>query len=153
MDDVSFEVRPGQVVGFLGPNGAGKSTTLRMLCGLSRPDAGTALLDGVPVARLPNAGRAVGVLLDASAVHAGRTVRETVALVAATIGEPPERADRMLEAVGLGRVGRRRAGLCRSECDSGSRSPSPSWGIRATSSSTSRSTASTPRAWAGCAAS
>ncbi|MCC2315301.1 ABC transporter ATP-binding protein [Cellulomonas xiejunii] len=110
VDDVSFEVLPGQVVGFLGPNGAGKSTTLRMLCGLGRPDAGVALVDGTPVHRLPNAGRVIGVLLDASAVHRGRTVQENLSLVAQTIGAPRDRVPVMLEAVGLGAVARRRSG-------------------------------------------
>jgi ABC-2 type transport system ATP-binding protein len=110
VDDVTFHVRPGQVVGFLGPNGAGKSTTLRMLCGLGVPDAGSALVDGVPVRRLPNAGRVLGVLLDASALHAGRTVRENLALVAQTIGVPADEAAATLEAVGLDAVARRRAG-------------------------------------------
>ena len=70
--DVSFRCEPGTVTGFLGPNGAGKSTTLKMLCGLAQPSSGHASVLGVPFAELPNPGRRVGVLIDASAQHSGR---------------------------------------------------------------------------------
>ena len=73
VDDVSFTCEPGTVTGFLGPNGAGKSTTMRMITGLTPPTSGTATVDGVPYKRFGNPGRRVGVLLDASAQHAGRT--------------------------------------------------------------------------------
>ena len=73
VDDVSFTCRPGTVTGFLGPNGAGKSTTLRMMTGLTPPTAGRVTIDGVPYAAHPNPGRVVGVMLDASAQHPGRT--------------------------------------------------------------------------------
>src|SRR4051812_38913598 len=76
VDDVSFSCEPGTVTGFLGPNGAGKSTTLRMVCGLTPPTSGRATVNGTPYRRLPNPGRVVGVLLDASAQHPGRTGRE-----------------------------------------------------------------------------
>src|SRR5262245_59521078 len=72
VDGVSFRVEPGTVTGFLRANGAGKTTTLRMLAGLSRPDDGDAIVLGGPYRELPNPGRRVGVLLDASAQHAGR---------------------------------------------------------------------------------
>ncbi len=101
VDDVSFEARPGRVTGFLGPNGAGKSTTLRMLCGLATPSAGTATILGSPLRDLPSPGRSVGVLLDASAQHAGRTGRETLALSARLMGLPVSRVDQTLERVGL----------------------------------------------------
>ena len=108
---VSFTVRPGSVTGFLGPNGAGKSTTLRMLVGLTRPSAGRAAVLGGPYTALPNPGRRVGVLLDASAQHAGRTGREVLALSALVLGLPDRRPDEMLERVGLSPAeGRRRAG-------------------------------------------
>ena len=71
VDDVTFAARAGRVTGFLGPNGAGKSTTMRIMVGLTPPSAGTALIDGRPFADLPNPGLDVGVLLDASAQHAG----------------------------------------------------------------------------------
>ena len=70
--DVSFTCEPGTVTGFLGLNGAGKSTTLKMLCGLTPVTAGDAAVLGAPYDRHPNPGRRVGVLIDASAQHAGR---------------------------------------------------------------------------------
>jgi ABC-2 type transport system ATP-binding protein len=102
--DVSFTCRPGSVTGFLGPNGAGKSTTMRVLCGLDRADAGTATIDGHPYARLPQPGCRVGVMLDPSAMHRGRTGRETLALAAAVLGLSRPQADRVLELVGLDRA-------------------------------------------------
>jgi ABC-2 type transport system ATP-binding protein len=109
--DVSFTVRPGSVTGFLGPNGAGKSTTLRILVGLASPDAGQVAVFGGPYAALPNPGLRVGVLLDASAQHAGRAGREVLALSALVMGLPPRRADEMLDRVGLSQAeGRRRTG-------------------------------------------
>jgi ABC-2 type transport system ATP-binding protein len=109
--DVSFTVRPGSVTGFLGPNGAGKSTTLRILVGLASPDAGHAAVLGGRYAALPNPGLRVGVLLDASAQHAGRTGREVLALSALVMGLPARRADEMLGQVGLSQAeGRRRTG-------------------------------------------
>jgi ABC-2 type transport system ATP-binding protein len=76
VDDVSFTAEAGRVTGFLGPNGAGKSTTLRIMVGLTRPDTGSATISGRNYVDLPNPGLEVGVLLDASAQHAGRTGRE-----------------------------------------------------------------------------
>ena len=76
VDDVSFSTQPGSVTGFLGPNGAGKSTTMRILVGLTPPTRGTATIGGHLYRDLPNPGRRVGVLLDASAQHSGRTGRE-----------------------------------------------------------------------------
>jgi ABC-2 type transport system ATP-binding protein len=99
--DVSFTCQPGSVTGFLGPNGAGKSTTLRLLCGLDRPDAGTATIDGRPYAQLPQPGRRVGVMLDPEALHRGRTGRETVALAAAVLGADRARVAAVLDIVGL----------------------------------------------------
>jgi ABC-2 type transport system ATP-binding protein len=99
--DVSFTCAPGTVTGFLGPNGAGKSTTMRMICGLTPPTAGTATIDGLPYGRLPNPGRRIGVLLDASAQHAGRTGREVLTLAAMAMGVERRRVDESLERVGL----------------------------------------------------
>jgi ABC-2 type transport system ATP-binding protein len=111
VDRVSFQARPGSVTGFLGPNGAGKSTTLRMLTGLTSPSAGRSTILGVPYARLPNPGRHVGVLLDASAQHNGRTGREVLRLGATVMGLPRRRIDEMLGLVGLsGTEGDRRIG-------------------------------------------
>jgi ABC-2 type transport system ATP-binding protein len=101
VDDVSFTARPGRVTGFLGPNGAGKSTTLRMLVGLTSPTAGSATINGRSFADLPNPGREVGVLLDASAQHAGRTGREILRVAQRTIGLPPDRVAELLELVSL----------------------------------------------------
>src|SRR5262245_59488596 len=86
VDDVSFRCEPGTVTGFLGPNGAGKTTTMRMICGLAAADAGTAQVLGGPYAELPNPARRVGILLDASAQHAGRRGREALAITAQAIG-------------------------------------------------------------------
>ena len=101
VDDVSFTCEPGTVTGFLGPNGAGKSTTMRMICGLTPPTAGTATVAGVPYRRLGNPGRHVGVLLDASAQHAGRTGREVLTLAALTTGVDTGEVGRALSRVGL----------------------------------------------------
>lgn len=101
VDDVSFSVRPGRVTGFLGPNGAGKSTAMRMMCGLTTPTSGTATVLGRPYAALPNPARHVGVLLDASAQHAGRTGREVLTLAAVMTGVDRRRVDQMLDLVGL----------------------------------------------------
>jgi len=101
VDDISFVAEPGKVTGFLGPNGAGKSTTMRMMVGLTPPSAGTTTVLGVPYRALNNPGRQVGVLLDASAQHAGRTGREVLTLGAEVMGLPRSRVDEMLELVGL----------------------------------------------------
>jgi ABC-2 type transport system ATP-binding protein len=111
VDRVSFLARPGAVTGFLGPNGAGKSTTMRMMTGLTPPSAGHSTILGVPYSQLPNPGRHVGVLLDASAQHNGRTGREVLRLGATIMGLPRRRVDEMLESVGLsGSEGDRRVG-------------------------------------------
>jgi ABC-2 type transport system ATP-binding protein len=111
VDDISFRCEPGTVTGFLGPNGAGKSTTLRMICGLTPPTAGTATVLDTSYRRLPNPGREVGVLLDASAQHSGRTGREVLAIAARLLDVDPRRADEMLERVGLSRrAARKRVG-------------------------------------------
>jgi ABC-2 type transport system ATP-binding protein len=106
--DVSFDCAPGTVTGFLGPNGAGKSTTLRMITGLTPPTSGAATVGGRRYADLPNPGRVVGVMLDASAQHPGRTGRETLRLAAAVLGVPARHADAMLERVGLEGAARKR---------------------------------------------
>ena len=101
VDDVSFRCEPGTVTGFLGPNGAGKTTTMRMICGFARPDSGSAAVLGGEYRRLPNPGRRVGVLLDASAQHGGRRGREALALSAQTMGVAEARVDDLLGLVGL----------------------------------------------------
>jgi len=101
VEDVSFAVRPGVITGFLGPNGAGKSTTMRMMVGLTPPSAGRCAVLGLGYRSLPDPGRHVGVLLDASAQHAGRTGRETLALSARLMGLDRGRVDETLDLVGL----------------------------------------------------
>ena len=110
VDDVSFALAPGTVTGFLGPNGAGKTTTMRMLTGLVAPSAGTALVDGRPYRELPDPAAVMGTLLDASAVHPGRTGRVHLRLMAEIVGVPASRVDEVLELVGLASAARRRVG-------------------------------------------
>ena len=101
VDDISFECQPGRVTGFLGPNGAGKSTTMRIIVGLTPPTRGSATVNGVHYHDLPNPGRTVGVLLDASAQHDGRSGREVLTLGAMAMGLPMSRVDEMLHLVSL----------------------------------------------------
>ena len=88
VDNVSFVAKPGLVTGFLGPNGAGKSTSMRIMVGLTPPNGGVARIGGHLYSEIPNPARHVGVLLDASAQHAGRTGREILTLSALTMGLP-----------------------------------------------------------------
>jgi ABC-2 type transport system ATP-binding protein len=101
VDNVSFTARSGRVTGFLGPNGAGKSTTMRVMVGLTKPTTGRATISDRPYAELPNPGLEVGVLLDASAQHAGRTGREILTIAQRTMGLPASRVDQMLHKVSL----------------------------------------------------
>jgi ABC-2 type transport system ATP-binding protein len=111
VDDISFVCEPGTVTGFLGPNGAGKSTTLRMICGLTPPSAGSATVLGTSYRKLDNPGRRVGVLLDASAQHSGRTGREVLTVSAQVLGVPPRRVGELLDLVGLDKkAARKRVG-------------------------------------------
>jgi len=108
--DLSFTVRPGIVTGFLGPNGSGKSTTMRMIVGLDRPTAGQVLVDGQPFAGQRAPLSTVGALLDAKAVHTGRSAYKHLQAMAATAGIPNKRVDEVIDLVGLGEVARKRAG-------------------------------------------
>lgn len=101
VDGVSFEVPAGSVTGFLGPNGAGKSTVMRMLTGLTPATSGSATVLGKDYRDLVNPGSRVGVMLDASAQHPGRTGREALTLAALTVGVPRTRVDEVLRLVGL----------------------------------------------------
>ena len=154
VEDLTFTVTPGVVTGFLGPNGSGKSTTMRMIMGLDVPDAGRALVNGLP---LP------GVAL--AAAGGGRTARrqgvpprpqrpEPPALLGPSNAIPAARVDEVLDVVGLTAVADRRAG--KFSLGMGQRlghRRARSWGTPASSSSTSPSTASTPKASAGSATS
>jgi ABC-2 type transport system ATP-binding protein len=110
VEGVTFTCEPGTITGFLGRNGAGKSTTLRMITGLTRPDAGRATVAGQPFADLPNPARTVGTLLDAAAFHDGRSGRETLRIACTMTGTPKARAERLLDAVGLSSDANRRVG-------------------------------------------
>ncbi|QFG19889.1 ABC transporter ATP-binding protein [Actinomadura sp. WMMB 499] len=106
--DLSFKVEPGRVTGFLGPNGAGKSTTMRMLLGLDRPDGGDARIAGRHYRDLPVPMRTVGALLEAKAVHTGRSARNHLLCLAQSQGIGAKRVDEVLELVGLTDVAGRR---------------------------------------------
>lgn len=110
VDGIDFEVRPGVVTGFLGPNGAGKSTTMRMVIGLDRPTSGEVRVNGHRYADTPAPLREVGALLEARAVHPGRSALDHLRWLAATNGIPRSRVDQVLEQVGLGAVAERRVG-------------------------------------------
>jgi ABC-2 type transport system ATP-binding protein len=110
VQNLSFQVEPGSVTGFLGPNGSGKTTTLRMLLGLVTPTAGYATINGQPFHRLGNPGRIVGGVLEAQGFHPGRTARDHLRVYAAAMGVQDQRADEVLNLVGLGAAGNRAAG-------------------------------------------
>jgi ABC-2 type transport system ATP-binding protein len=110
VDDVSFTVQPGQVTGFLGPNGAGKSTTMRMIVGLDRPSAGRVTVNGKPYAEHRAPLREVGVLLDAKAVHTGRSALNHLRALGATHGIGRARVNEVIELTGLQSAAKRRVG-------------------------------------------
>jgi ABC-2 type transport system ATP-binding protein len=110
VDDLSFEVDQGTVVGFLGPNGAGKTTTLRTLLGLVTPTRGSARIDGKPYRELTDPVRHVGAVLEASSFHPGRSARNHLRVVATAAGLPLDRADAVLDQVDLTTAARRRVG-------------------------------------------
>ncbi len=108
--DLSFTVSYGRITGFLGPNGAGKTTTLRAVLGLVSPDAGTVTIAGRSYADLADPVRTVGALLDAAAVHPGRSGRDHLRVLARAGGVPDSRADELLARVGMQDAARQRAG-------------------------------------------
>jgi ABC-2 type transport system ATP-binding protein len=110
VDDLSFTVRPGVVTGFLGPNGAGKSTTMRMILGLDRPTGGSVTVNGRPYAEHRHPLREVGALLDARAVHPGRSAYHHLLALAQSNRLPRRRVHEVIEVAGLHEVARRRAG-------------------------------------------
>jgi ABC-2 type transport system ATP-binding protein len=110
VEGVGFTAPPGTVTGFLGPNGAGKTTTLRVLLGLARPDAGSAVIDGVRYGELASPRRTVGAVLDTMGFHPGRSGRNHLRGTARAAGLPRRRADEVLESVGLAGAADRRVG-------------------------------------------
>jgi len=110
VDGVSFQVHPGTVTGFLGPNGAGKSTTMRMIAGLDRPSAGRVRVNGRDYRSAPAPMAELGVLLEAKAMHPGRSARDHLLALAQTAGLGKARVDEVIEQVGLAGVAGRRVG-------------------------------------------
>ena len=110
VDGISFTVEPGRVTGFLGPNGAGKSTTMRMILGLDRPTSGSVTVNGRRYADYPAPLREVGALLEARALHPGRSARDHLRWLAASNGVPRTRVDEVLGLVGLESVADKRVG-------------------------------------------
>jgi ABC-2 type transport system ATP-binding protein len=110
VDGLTFDVRPGMVTGFLGPNGSGKSTTMRLILGLARPDAGTALIGGVPYRSLCWPLRTVGSVVEARTFQRGRSGLAHLLALAAASDIPARRVDEVLSDVGLADAARRRAG-------------------------------------------
>ena len=109
-DGVSFVAPAGKVTALLGPNGAGKTTTMRILLGLSRPESGTALIDGRRYEDLQDPRRTVGAALDSMGFHSGRSGRNHLRVVARAAGIDSSRVDEVLDVVGLTAAGGRRAG-------------------------------------------
>ncbi|MGI9032406.1 MAG: ABC transporter ATP-binding protein [Acidimicrobiales bacterium] len=110
VDHLSFAVQPGKVTGFLGPNGAGKSTTMRLILGLDRPNGGKALIGGRPYRDLAQPLRVVGALLEARAVHSGRSAYNHLLVLAQTQKLPRRRVDEVIDLIGLREAAHRRAG-------------------------------------------
>jgi ABC-2 type transport system ATP-binding protein len=110
VDDLSFSVAPGKITGFLGPNGAGKTTTMRMILGLDQPTAGRVTVGGQPFAQLTRPMREVGALLDAKALHGGRSAYNHLLCLAQSNNLPRKRVDEVLGLVGLTDVARKRTG-------------------------------------------
>jgi ABC-2 type transport system ATP-binding protein len=109
VDDLSFSVAPGKITGFLGPNGAGKTTTMRLILGLDRPTSGEVTVDGQPFTRVARPMRKVGALLDAKALHGGRSAYSHLLCLAQSNNLPRTRVDEVLGLVGLGEVASKRS--------------------------------------------
>ncbi|MEB3959347.1 ATP-binding cassette domain-containing protein [Streptomyces kunmingensis] len=109
VNNLTFSVRPGIVTGFLGPNGAGKSTTMRMMLGLDNPSAGTVRIDGKHYAQLRNPLKYIGALLDAKAMHGGRSAYNHLLCLAQSNGIARSRVDEVLDTVGLTAVAKKKA--------------------------------------------
>jgi ABC-2 type transport system ATP-binding protein len=109
VDHLSFDVEPGKITGFLGPNGAGKTTTMRLILGLDHPSVGTVTVNGRAFRHLAHPMREVGALLDAKAVHGGRSAYSHLLCLAQTNNLPRRRVGEVLELVGLSEVARKRS--------------------------------------------
>jgi len=109
VDGLSFQARPGSVLGFLGPNGAGKTTTLRIILGLAHPTSGGATIDGRPYRSLTDPTLSVGSVLDTSGFHPGRRARDHLRVIARAAGVPVSRVDEVLKLVELSSAARTRA--------------------------------------------
>jgi ABC-2 type transport system ATP-binding protein len=109
VDQLSFSVEPGKITGFLGPNGAGKTTTMRLILGLDRPTDGTVSVNGKPFGQLARPMHEVGALLDAKAMHGGRSAYNHLLCLAQTNNLPRRRVGEVLELVGLSEVARKRS--------------------------------------------
>ena len=109
VDDLSFTVEPGKITGFLGPNGAGKTTTMRLILGLDYPTSGSVTVKGKPFGQVAYPMREVGALLDAKAVHGGRSAYHHLLCLAQTNGLPRRRVGEVLALVGLSEVARKRS--------------------------------------------
>jgi ABC-2 type transport system ATP-binding protein len=109
VDDLSFSVEPGRITGFLGPNGAGKTTTMRLILGLDRPTAGRVTINGKPFDEVSQPMRQVGALLDAKAMHGGRSAYNHLLCLAQSNNLPMRRVEEVLGLVGLTSVARKRA--------------------------------------------
>jgi ABC-2 type transport system ATP-binding protein len=110
VDDLSFSVAPGVVTGFLGPNGAGKSTTMRLILGLDAPTSGTVRVNGCAYRELSAPLHEIGAMLEAHAIHTGRSAYNHLLALAQTHGIPRSRVEEVIELVGLGEVARKRVG-------------------------------------------
>jgi ABC-2 type transport system ATP-binding protein len=110
VDHLSFTIKPGEVTGFLGPNGAGKSTTMRMILGLDAPTAGSVTVNGRPYAKQPAPMHEIGALLEAKAVHPGRSAVGHLTALAQTHGISRKRVDEVIDLAGLSSVANRRVG-------------------------------------------
>ena len=127
---LSFTIAPGTVTGFLGPNGAGKSTTMRMIMGLDRPTSGTVTVNGKPYRQHRAPLREVGALLEARAVHPGRSARSHLRSMAATHNIKASRVSEVIEMTGLAGVATKRVGGFSLGMASAWASPPPSWATR-----------------------
>jgi len=108
VDNLSFSIEPGKITGFLGPNGAGKTTTMRMILGLDQPTAGTVTINGQPFAKMAQPMRQVGALLDAKALHGGRSAYNHLLCLAQTNNLPKKRVSEVMNLVGLSEVAKKR---------------------------------------------